>query len=236
MSGFGNARRLLETAMSEFEELERRYSSPSSLVPGSSSSAPTLPTSSPTASHHRMQQSQLGASSALAAEHRRLFGSNRSSRPTDSGPSRRAFSSFGSQRLHSHPYRRNAPAQQVFTITAVCLSNCGQETAPSAEEKMTLNSAMLGEKRLSLGLENDAFLVHDVLIRHFPMLQETGYEMMRISSHRKLTSLRVPNDCLSAGNIRSALGQAKLYLRPLKKSLPLVPSSVQVLSVTVTVT
>ena len=67
--------------------------------------------------------------------------------------------------------------------------------------------------------------VHSVILGAFPQLQEGGgYEILRTGDrgNRSLIVLEIPPGGYSVNYLKSTLGSAKAYLRPLQKDIPLL--------------
>ena len=226
-SEFSNARRMLQNAMIELDRVAQEMSCRQT----EDSRSPETPSQQPretSSSRERLDSDNVAfmRSTALAAEQRRLFGrSSGHSRRHSSRPSgRHGSSSRSSQTTTSHAYGRSTK-RQMITIHAICLSDHQQSIPPSRETKLKLSLAGLGEQDISVGHDDDALEVHNAIVQTFSPLERAGYEMMRLTSRRTLEVLRTANGILNARNVKAALNQAKLYLRPIKHSLPLTDTS-----------
>ena len=135
---------------------------------------------------------------------------------------------------------RNKTAQKgkrPWTVHFVCLADRLSVKVPNAHEKQVLHAAGLGSKKIKLDLDDDE---QTVLMKFtsaelengqavgFPELKDCGgFEMMLCSANcRQLSSM----DCAwDAQSLKSSLGggQAKIYLRPIQKSISTKPVSDQ---------
>ena len=84
---------------------------------------------------------------------------------------------------------------------------------------MELLAAGLGEKKITLGQSDDYLEVHNTLLEHFPALESTGYEVMRLTARRQLEV--IPSLDITAIHLKTVFDQAKMYLRPIANSIDL---------------
>ena len=103
--------------------------------------------------------------------------------------------------------------------------DCARVDAPSRKEKLELQIAGLGRKKIVFGSKDSALQVKTKLEEEFPKLKNGGgFEILRsgFSPGKSLVLLRPP---ASVGNSveflrdESGLGQALAYIRPLQRSL-----------------
>ena len=93
---------------------------------------------------------------------------------------------------------------------------------PSTSERITLTLNGLGEKKLQFPWNGNAAQVHEVIIDVFPALQTAGgYEVLRTVDGRSkdLICIPTPASGMSVPFLKSVLGQAKGFLRPLQKDI-----------------
>jgi hypothetical protein len=149
-------------------------------------------------------------------EHNRVFGY----RPP---PARRNIGNTGSQRRQA-PYGSKPKHGTTWSRAFVCLASAGQQHAPSTEERIELTFNGLGEKKFIFPQEGNSAQVHEVLLEALPALQEDGgYEILRTGDGRskEFILLPMPTTGFSVPYLRSVLGQAKAYMRPLQKDITL---------------
>lgn len=83
-----------------------------------------------------------------------------------------------------------------------------------------LTCSGLGLKRLTLSLTDDYDDVHYYIMEAFPKLKEAGgYELLRSSNGRVLEVVPTPPGGYSAAYLKDVMQQAKIYIRPIQKSL-----------------
>ena len=81
----------------------------------------------------------------------------------------------------------------------------------------------LGEKRIEFPRDGNGAQVHEAIINTFPSLA-SGYQLLRNSDGRgkELLKIPMPASGFSVDYLKSVLGQAKGFLRPLQKDIVLV--------------
>jgi len=150
-------------------------------------------------------------------EHKRLFGFNRHPRfePPKGNPARRK----GKGKLVPKSGRRSS--RNVWKKCAVCLRDKDQTCKPSAEEKMELAKMGLGLAELQFDFNGDAEHIHSVLLDQFPQLEACGgYTLLRLKENSyDLVEIEYPAKGLSVSYLKDILNQAKLYVRPLQRSI-----------------
>jgi len=89
---------------------------------------------------------------------------------------------------------------------------------------LTLNN--LGEKRIEFPRDGNGAQVHEAIISTFPSLA-SGYQLLRNSEGRgkELLKIPMPASGFSIDYLKSVLGQANGFLRPLQKDIVLVGES-----------
>lgn len=105
----------------------------------------------------------------------------------------------------------------------MCLALRFATHVPSHQRKEELKAADLGEKRVDIGLRANAAQFHEKLVMTFPKLTDSGgYELLKcLPNSRSLVQLPAPTSGHTPESLRQAVGQARLYIRPLQKDLPL---------------
>ena len=88
--------------------------------------------------------------------------------------------------------------------------------------RVSLQLAGLGERELIIPMNAPASTVHEIILKAFPALEKTGYELMRTTGYGKREFERIGDVC-GADVLRAALGQAKCYIRPLISAIDLTP-------------
>ena len=104
------------------------------------------------------------------------------------------------------------------------MSNVNQCFPPSAAERIKLSLAGLGEQKITFQKNGNSAHVHEKVLETFPSLVNGGrYEIMRTSDGNSKTLIDVPSPSMGydVNCLKSALGQAKGYLRPLQKDIKL---------------
>lgn len=167
--------------------------------------------------------SSVQASTAYLAlqEHRRIFGYRP---PATTRSSRQSHVSRSSARNMITPYSKKTLQKNTFTKAFVCLSKVNQCCPPNAAERIRLSLAGLGEQKITFFKGGDSAHVHEKVLETFPSLVNGGgYEILRTSDGNSKTLIDVP--CPPVGYdvnfLKSALGQAKGFLRPLQQDLTL---------------
>ncbi len=108
----------------------------------------------------------------------------------------------------------------------ICLAHCGEATPPTPMEKADLIRAGLGPRKLSLFEYGDSGQFHDDLMAAFPKLADGGgYELMRTkqNNNRELCVIPFLSGGYTAEYLKSIVGQAKVYIRPMQKDLSITP-------------
>ena len=91
--------------------------------------------------------------------------------------------------------------------------------------------AGLGEKRISLSADADAYEIYQELSYHFPKLCDAGgFELMRIpeGGGKQLDVIAAPDCGYSVQYLKAVVHHAKIFIRPLQKDLSLDPMKQQV--------
>ncbi|XP_063411184.1 uncharacterized protein LOC134694119 [Mytilus trossulus] len=126
---------------------------------------------------------------------------------------------------------RTRSKQQVRTWIGqfVCLSDVNATRTPSSSEKISLQSAGLGHKKIQFRLDDSEEEVFNILSteeKGFPQLYNIGgFELLHCTSNcRELQRLNCKWDVES---LREIIGsQAKIYLRPIQRNLKVIAHSV----------
>ncbi|XP_019856540.1 PREDICTED: uncharacterized protein LOC105314041 isoform X2 [Amphimedon queenslandica] len=118
----------------------------------------------------------------------------------------------------------------LWTHSFICLSSTDTCRPPTSMQMAELMRAGLGRKELHIIDGGDSSDVHSEIIYAFPKLRDAGgYELLRISdANRSVLQLIPPlSEGYTVPYLKEVLKQAKVYIRPLQRSLTLdqVPSS-----------
>ena len=116
----------------------------------------------------------------------------------------------------------------MWTHDFVCLSKTTVTKPPTSMEAGELLRAGLGKKQLVILDGGDSSEVHTEILNAFPKLQEGGgYELLRVGDNGgQRTQLRLippPSEGYTVSYLKEVLRQAKVYVRPMQKDLPLEP-------------
>ena len=93
-------------------------------------------------------------------------------------------------------------------------------------DKALLIRAGLGPRKLSLFEYGESFEFHDSIMGAFPRLSEGGgYELLRTkqNTNRELCVIPPPPGGYTVDYLKNMVSQAKIYIRPIQKNLPLTP-------------
>lgn len=161
-----------------------------------------------------------GAVQMRIDEHKRLFGFHRHSpfQPSKGNSPVRSRLRKGKGKLVV-PNRRSG--RNVWKKSTICLRQKDQACKPSAEEKMELAKMGLGLAELTFDFNGDAEHIHSILLEQFPQLEACGgYTLLRLKDNSyDLVEIEYPAKGLNVSYLKDILNQAKLYVRPLQKSI-----------------
>ena len=114
------------------------------------------------------------------------------------------------------------PKPSSWTQKFVCLACTDDKRVPTKSAyRDILVSAGLGEKKVQVpDVDCTTEQFYDVLMEAFPKLKDSGgFELMRcIPSTRDLELIKSPA-CLSPRLLRSQIGTARIYIRPIQADL-----------------
>ncbi|XP_062499229.1 uncharacterized protein LOC134176579 [Corticium candelabrum] len=162
-------------------------------------------------------QSSSSGITSIAVEQRRLFGHGSRPRGCESRTPRGVKRKAPANSDRRKPYQLGH--RKVWTFSVMCLADNQCDTPPSRDRKLELLAAGLGEKKVTLGQSDDYLEVHNTLLEHFPALESTGYEVMRLTARRQLEV--IPSLDMTAIHLKTVFDQAKMYLRPIANSIDL---------------
>ena len=207
------ADRLTETA-----DLIAR-SSPAASTTTASIAAPAIAASTSTTASSFQPNSAPSAVPTARAKHVHLFG--------DQPPAGNPHSRPNNGRRPPRTNRANLPYDrgQTRTRTFVCLASSSSSQLPTPAERVTLALNNLGEKKIEFPRNGNGTQVHQCIVEQFPQLDHRGYSILRTTSEsgrsRDLMQIPMPSAGFSVDYLKSVLGQAKAYLRPLQGNIPL---------------
>lgn len=94
---------------------------------------------------------------------------------------------------------------------------------PDSRRKTELKVAGLGEKQLVIALRATAVQLHSKVLLTFPKLLDCGgYEFLRcLPNSRSLVGIHTPNGGHTPQTLKDDVGNARIYVRPLQKDLPM---------------
>lgn len=173
-----------------------------------------------TGSNSAVPNSAPSVPESARQEHNRIFGYRP---PGSSRQSRNSRQSGNSGRTYrTHASGRQA-ANASWSRSFICLASAGQCCPPSTSERIELTLNGLGEKKITFPKEGNAGDVHEKIIECFPALR-AGYELLRCGDGRSkdLLLIPMPQDGFTVPYLKSVLGQAKGYLRPLQRDITLM--------------
>ena len=114
----------------------------------------------------------------------------------------------------------------VWKHTFFCLSDVNCSNPPSSMEAAELMRAGLGRKEIHITDDGDSSDVHSAIVCAFPKLREAGgYDLLRINEKNRTVLQYIPPlpEGYTVSYLKEAAKQAKVYIRPLQKSLTLNP-------------
>ena len=109
----------------------------------------------------------------------------------------------------------------LCTLILVCLADKDTTKVPSNKAK--LDSSGLGERRLTLSSRDNAHDLHSRLLSTFTKLDGCGgYELLRAQPNCKtLYPIPVPQTGYTPVALKEIVGNSRIYIRPMQKSIPL---------------
>ena len=121
--------------------------------------------------------------------------------------------------------------KETWTHKFFCLASTDEMRVPSRKEKIKLQNAGLGRKKVVFSCKASALEVQRVLEGIYPKLKTTGgFELLRSGSpSSSLVLIRPSAAGYSVPFLRDSagLGQALVYIRPLQKSLEITSVDVE---------
>ncbi|KAK2572104.1 hypothetical protein P5673_002306 [Acropora cervicornis] len=137
-----------------------------------------------------------------------------------------ACSSSASARPPAAKKPRTFQVRETWTHDFFCLGSTQAVSVPSRAQKITLQNAGLGRRKVVFSCKGTALDVKTKLESVFPKLKAGGgFELLRSGSpSSKLSLITPPSGGYSVAFLRDAagLGQALAYIRPLQKDLDML--------------
>ena len=138
----------------------------------------------------------------------------------------------GSRRRQSRANSYGIKRKDDYTWTRqfMCLSDCHAKKIPTPAEKQVLQKAGLGLKKIKFSVEDDEVGLYNQLTETaesdetagYPQLKNCGgFELLRCIPNCKV--LEPIDVVMSAKNLKAAAGQGKIYIRPIQRSLSVIP-------------
>ena len=147
--------------------------------------------------------------------------SRNQTRPTQPPPAKRPKSGF-------------YVPKETWTHEFFCLADCEAESTLSRSEKLELQLAGLGRKKIVFGCRDNAVKVKEKLEQAYPKLDKGGgFEILRSGLSTSVRGLCVLKPSAATGysvnflRNESGLGQALAYIRPLQRSLDTSPLAIE---------
>lgn len=109
--------------------------------------------------------------------------------------------------------------KKTWTGTFLCMADKNTVKVPNSTEKIVLQKAGLGVKRIQFSLDDNPETVVESLKNEFPKLKQAGgIELLRCEANCRMLKII---DCeWSAASLRSCVGsQAKIYIRPIQTNV-----------------
>lgn len=132
---------------------------------------------------------------------------------------------FGKRKPPKDHTRSKKKKLSLWTHDFVCLSSTAYEKPPTSFQAGELMQAGLGKKSVSVLSFADSSELHDEIMSTFPALVDGGgYELLRAGeagSRNSLVVIPQPPEGYTVDYLREVVRQAKVYIRPLQKDLPM---------------
>lgn len=129
-------------------------------------------------------------------------------------------------RVRRSPYHLPPrPSLRLWTHKFYCLASMRATSVPTTKPvKDALATAGLGEKSLSIPMAGTPSDLHQHLLRLYPPLADCGgYTLLRCAGNSKnLLVVQPPPGGHSADTLAAAVGQSRVYIRPLQRDIPLL--------------
>ncbi|XP_064387954.1 uncharacterized protein LOC135336110 isoform X1 [Halichondria panicea] len=195
----------------------------SSAESSAESTTPSTSTSLSTPSQHGVRHGASGSCSraveALRSVRERLQEGTSSRERLQGGTSE--------QKANFAPYeRKSSTKHKSWTVKLVCLSSTEAKKVPcSVYDRNVLVSAGLGEKKTVIpDIECSAKDFNEIIISSFSKLNGCGgFELLRCVPNTKDLELISPVIAASPKVLKSVIGNGRVFIRPIQKSLDVNP-------------
>ena len=131
----------------------------------------------------------------------------------------------GSPRFHQRPrpYPQQRPQPAQWAHNFFCLADSNAVTVPTGKvAKKKLSDAGLGEKRLQVSVNASAIDLHRAITTAFPKLEDCGgYTLLKCIPNSRNLQVLEPYTSHTPKSLRDVVGQSRIYIRPLQKSISL---------------
>ena len=122
------------------------------------------------------------------------------------------------------------PRAASWSHSFLCLSSPSDSMVPGTKERSTLKIADLGEKKVSLFLDDDAKQFQKQIYDEFPKLKEGGgYELLTAgegADSKSLVLIPMPSSKgYTTEYLKAVVSCAKIYIRPLQRPISTTPVS-----------
>lgn len=124
-----------------------------------------------------------------------------------------------SRSRYSTLYSQKRSVKKTWTGTFLCMADKNAVKVPNSTEKIILQKAGLGVKRIQFCFDDNPETVVASLKNEFPKLEMAGgIELLRCEANCRILKII---DCeWSAASLRSCVGsQAKIYIRPIQTNI-----------------
>ena len=200
-------RELLSQAVQHLDNVNARRNPPNSGTQGTGGNSTRTPIGS-ASSHASLHYSTIPKTSNFASSERRaLF-----------RPNTRTFHPSFHPANPAKRRKKLATWQHDF----VCLSSTTDSKIPSNMDKAELIRAGLGLKQLQFFLHGDSSDFYAELSNAYPKLSSGGgFELLRTpnGNSKELVVIPPPSGGYTVSHLKSIMGQAKVYIRPMQRNL-----------------
>lgn len=119
----------------------------------------------------------------------------------------------------AYPSKKKPKKDIPWSHTFVCLADTEADCVPKDYSVLTANG--LGKMKLQLFESSDAMDIHETIIKAFPKLDHAGgYDFLRTEENSKrLTIIVPPPEGYTGIYLKSVLGQAECFIRPIQNDI-----------------
>ena len=121
--------------------------------------------------------------------------------------------------------------ESLLGLIPTCAWQIVMTVVPDSHYRATLKLAGLGEKRFAVDIHFTGQEFYDELLYLYPKLREGGgYELLRVpeGGGKDLEVIKVPEVGYNTEYLRAVVHSAKIFIRPLQKTLDLTGASNEV--------